>query len=330
MKADKNKGTGWIKLYRSSFENELYSEESFTRFQAWVDLLLLANHKDNFFMKRGTVVKVPRGTVGYSMKELAKRWKWSINKVSRFIKTLESEHINQVKSQKTNITTLISILNYEKYQLGESANENSNENQTNTQTETNKNVKNDKEDNNNKKNNAVSNSEFYTIQNTNGLVRRVLAPPSPPPDVILPDKMFFANDFEGLPQQNVEGIVKIISVLKQVTVAEDQVRDLWEVFKLQELTGVKLYRNKEDVYRHFSNWIQKKSFLKTGRSNNLPKKFESNLRPFAGEIRGLKFSEDFTLCEMEDGSMVKLDRNKRDMAESGMIKPKEIIKLDKK
>ena len=144
-KIDKNKDTGWIKLYRSSFDNKLYFEEPFTRYQAWIDLLLLANHKDNFFMKRGTVVKVPRGTVGYSMKELAKRWKWSINKVSRFIKILESEHIQQVKSQKNNVTTLISIVNYEWYQSGESANEYSNGNQANPQTETNKNVKNDKE-----------------------------------------------------------------------------------------------------------------------------------------------------------------------------------------
>ena len=68
------KDGGWIKLYRSSFENKLYFEEPFTRYQAWIDLLLLANHKDGYFMKRGTLVKVPRGTVGYSMKELAKRW----------------------------------------------------------------------------------------------------------------------------------------------------------------------------------------------------------------------------------------------------------------
>ena len=117
------KDGGWIKLYRSSFENKLYFEEPFTRYQAWIDLLLLANHKDGYFMKRGTLVKVPRGTVGYSMKELAKRWKWSINKVSRYIEILESETVNQVKSQKNNVTTLISIVNYDRYQLNESANE---------------------------------------------------------------------------------------------------------------------------------------------------------------------------------------------------------------
>ena len=31
---------GWIKLYRSSFENDLYFEEPFTKYMAWIDLLL--------------------------------------------------------------------------------------------------------------------------------------------------------------------------------------------------------------------------------------------------------------------------------------------------
>ena len=80
---------GWIKLYRSSFENRLYFDEPFTRFQAWIDLLLLANHKDGSFFKRGNIVKVPRGTVARSMKELADRWQWSEAKVSRFINFLD-------------------------------------------------------------------------------------------------------------------------------------------------------------------------------------------------------------------------------------------------
>jgi hypothetical protein len=146
----------------------------------------------------------------------------------------------------------------------------------------------------------------------------------------LPDKTFDANDFQELPRQNVESIKSFLSISKQILIDEDQIQGLWGVFKIQELTGVKLYRNKEDVYRHFLNWAKKQSFAKTGRSKSSSKKTESNLRPFSGEIRGLKFSEDFTLCEMEDGSIVNLDRNKRDMAESGMISPREIVKTYKK
>jgi hypothetical protein len=315
MKADKNKDTGWIKLYRSSFENKLYFEEPFTRYQAWIDLLLLANHKDSFFIKRGTMVKVPRGTVGYSMKELAKRWKWSINKVSRFIEILESDAIGQVKSQKNNLTTLISIVNYNRYQSIESADEFTNGNQTNSQTETNKNVKNDKEDNK-IKNIPHFQHQFNNIQNGG------LMPPPTPPAFSVPDKIFTASDFKELPNQNVISLKNFLEISKQVLIGEEEIQKLWEVFKVQELTGVKPYINKEDVYRHFLNWSKRQSYAKTGRA----KKKESILKPFVGEIKGLKFSEDFTHCEMEDGTLVKLDANKRDMAMSKLLSPQNVKK----
>lgn len=297
---------GWIKLYRSSFENRLYFDEPFTRFQAWIDLLLLANHKDGSFFKRGNIVKVPRGTVARSMKELADRWQWSEAKVSRFINFLESEYIKQVKAQKSNVTTLITILNYDRYQTNEGAELRANVRTNDAQTTTYKNVKNKKEENN------INNSGGFT--------------PGPPLDVILPDKTFEANDFQELPKQNVESIKSFLSISKQILIDEDHIQGLWSVFKVQELTGVKLYRNKEDVYRHFLNWAKKQSFTKTGRSKSLPKKSESNLRPFTGEIRGLKFSEDFTLCEMEDGSIVKLTANQKDLAENNLLSPQNVKK----
>jgi hypothetical protein len=103
---------------------------------------------------------------------------------------------------------------------------------------------------------------------------------------------------------------------------EEEIQKLWEVFKVQELTGVKPYINKEDVYRHFLNWSKRQSYAKTGRA----KKKESILKPFVGEIKGLKFSEDFTHCEMEDGTLVKLDANKRDMAMSKLLSPQNVKK----
>ena len=62
--------------------------EPFTRGQAWVDLLLLANHKEGFIRRRGVLVAVERGQVGYSEEALAARWKWSKGKVRRFLSEL--------------------------------------------------------------------------------------------------------------------------------------------------------------------------------------------------------------------------------------------------
>lgn len=108
---------GWIKIYRSSFDNKMYFSEPFTKWQAWIDLLLLANHKENIIKKRGISVVIKKGQVGHSVRNLAKRWSWSRGKVSRFLQELKNE--GQIEPQKNNITSLISITNYIEYQIGE-------------------------------------------------------------------------------------------------------------------------------------------------------------------------------------------------------------------
>jgi hypothetical protein len=85
----------------------------------------------------------------------------------------------------------------------------------------------------------------------------------------------------------------------------------------------KTYAGKDAVFSHFFNYVKKQPFSKNIKSTKKP---ESNLRPFRGEIRGLKFSEDFTLCEMEDGSIVKLTANQRDLAENKLLSPQNVKK----
>jgi len=108
---------GWIKLHRKSFENKYYFAEVFTKWQAWVDLLLLANHEDNYFEIRGNPITTKRGQVAYANETLAKRWRWSRGKVERFLKTLEND--SQIEQQKGSILTLIIIKNYNDYQKTE-------------------------------------------------------------------------------------------------------------------------------------------------------------------------------------------------------------------
>lgn len=130
---------GWIKLHRQIMENPMYFAETFTRVQAWIDLLLLANHKTGYIYVRGNRVEVHRGQVGMSEESLAERWKWSRGKVRRFLKHLENEQ--QIVQQKSHIKSLISITNYEEYQqTGQQT-----EQQTEQQTDTNKNDKEEEE-----------------------------------------------------------------------------------------------------------------------------------------------------------------------------------------
>ena len=135
---------GYIKLWRKLQDNDLWKQEKFTRGQAWVDLVLLANHKPNTIRIRGIEIKVDRGQLAYSELTLSKRWKWSRNKTRRFLKELSSKTAHQIKQQTNNLTSLITITNYDIYQQNEHKTEHQAEHQKDTRRYTNKNVKNDK------------------------------------------------------------------------------------------------------------------------------------------------------------------------------------------
>ena len=135
---------GYVKLWRRLKDTEFWLHEKFTRPQAWVDLIMLANHKSGMIRKRGIPVEVQRGQVGWSEDELAKRWKWSRGKVRRFLSELCSENEQKIVQQKSNVTSLIDLINYNLYQGDGTADSTANGHQTDTKRYRNKNEKNEK------------------------------------------------------------------------------------------------------------------------------------------------------------------------------------------
>lgn len=99
-------GKGWIKVHRQLLDNPMWLEEPFTKGQAWVDLLMLADGVNDGKYKRGTVYK--------SQKWLAERWGWSRNKVNRFLNRLEENHMVTVKRtyNGTQSGTTITLVKY--------------------------------------------------------------------------------------------------------------------------------------------------------------------------------------------------------------------------
>ena len=106
----------WIKLYRKITENPLYFSEVFTRLQAWIDLLIIANNDESYIYVRGNKVEIKRGQIGKTQDTLAERWRWSRGKVVRFLDELQKN--GQIVQQKSKLINLISIVNYELYQCG--------------------------------------------------------------------------------------------------------------------------------------------------------------------------------------------------------------------
>lgn len=107
-------GKGWISLYRSIQDHWLWQEKPFSKGQAWMDLLLSANHQDNKIVFDSNLIEVKRGEFITSIRKLCERWGWSNSKVKKFLDLLQNDGMITYKSD-TKKTT-INIVKYEGYQ----------------------------------------------------------------------------------------------------------------------------------------------------------------------------------------------------------------------
>ena len=127
----KNKiNTNYFFVNRALLHSDRWLSEPFTRGQAWVDLFGLAQHSNGFFRVRGIKVNVERGQLAYSQVTLAKRWKWSRNKVRRYLKELENN--KDVEQQNNEVTTTITILKYNDWQVSNTVSDTTNDTASDT------------------------------------------------------------------------------------------------------------------------------------------------------------------------------------------------------
>lgn len=105
---------GWITLYRSMLEHPLWQDKPFAKGQAWIDLLLQANHCGKDVLLGNQMLKVGRGTFITSELKLMERWGWSKGKVRAFLKLLQEEHMIEKTSDRKKTT--INVVNYSKFQ----------------------------------------------------------------------------------------------------------------------------------------------------------------------------------------------------------------------
>lgn len=116
MAKKKNKG-GWIKLYRQLQENPLWkSNEPFNRRDAWIDLLLLANHEERVILVNGQKKVIGEGQHWTSFRVLANRWHWSYERVRRYFALLDELDMAHVSV--TPSGSLVTIVNYGFFQSG--------------------------------------------------------------------------------------------------------------------------------------------------------------------------------------------------------------------
>jgi uncharacterized protein YdaU (DUF1376 family) len=69
-----------------------------------------------------------------------------------------------------------------------------------------------------------------------------------------------SQNFNGLPHLTKQAALEIIFRTQQVKVTDESLTGMWNVFKIQNLTGDNYYPNEGKVYSHFINWIKTQKF----------------------------------------------------------------------
>ncbi len=105
---------GWVKIDRELQDHWIWEDIPYANGQAWVDLILLANHADKKTFMGGEVITISRGCFFTSERKLAERWGWSSKRVRNFLKLLENE--NMIELGTSRLGSAINIVNYSVWQ----------------------------------------------------------------------------------------------------------------------------------------------------------------------------------------------------------------------
>ena len=109
---------GWISIHRKIKDHWVWNEKPFSKGQAWIDILLMANHADKKILLGNELIEVKRGSFITSEKKLMENWGWGKEKVRKFLQVLQDDGMIDKKSDHKKTT--INVVNYGFFQDGNS------------------------------------------------------------------------------------------------------------------------------------------------------------------------------------------------------------------
>lgn len=106
---------GWISLHRKIMNHEFFKEKrKFSRFEAWIDLLLKASFEEEEVSFNFQKFKLERGQLVTSIRELSERWGWHRKTIRTYFNQLQKE--DMVNLDASNRGFVISIIKFDYYQ----------------------------------------------------------------------------------------------------------------------------------------------------------------------------------------------------------------------
>lgn len=165
---------GWIKLHRCIYDHWIWKEP--VKLKWWLDLILMANHKEKKILINDELIVIERGSYHTSELKLAERWSIDRKTVRKFLDLLEKDEMIRVEKSRK-LGTTIKICNYESYQKSnegcsldntkdkgkDKKKDNAMDNMSNNTMDINKN-----DNNENKENKKCSHSSVYEAFEGNG------------------------------------------------------------------------------------------------------------------------------------------------------------------
>ena len=104
---------GWIILHRSVMDHWVWLSEK--HFKRWIELIFLASWEDKTLDFGNKQIRIKRGQFATSYRQLQFRWNTSPSGVQSFLKMLQKSKMIKFRNS-NNEMTIVTILNYDKYQ----------------------------------------------------------------------------------------------------------------------------------------------------------------------------------------------------------------------
>lgn len=105
---------GFIPISRRFFSHFLWEEErTYSKAEAWLDLIQMAAFRSHERIIGATVVNVERGGIVASERFLSLRWQWSRTKIRDFLSILTASQMVNIK--KDQAISIINLCNFDQY-----------------------------------------------------------------------------------------------------------------------------------------------------------------------------------------------------------------------
>lgn len=108
---------GWIKIWNQTLDSDFWTiDQAFSYRDAFIHVLLSANYKQGITNRNGHTMTIQRGQWLTSIRKLGAAFRWDKHKVYQWLKFMET--CGMITSQSVQFGTLLTVVNYDKYQNG--------------------------------------------------------------------------------------------------------------------------------------------------------------------------------------------------------------------